>query len=413
MNFVLLPNSRVLDPVQQFVIMIDDSHRQFSDTGFWELLIKSVNTWLPSNIRFIICSTYALTTSDSPIDFRNFPKLGRSDFLLSTEESKSFLNLDYPYGLIEQLRTDTICEVIIEECQGLIGALQISATNLSQFFLYSDDVTEAIVLQYYFSSTQLESYSRCFSSGLQTLPNHVRLLLLKCFSEKTFLLSDFSSEYDSALKTLSKAGILIHSVDNTTLQFSSNLAFKYINKLMFPRRSPSHVATNPTNLVERAVAYMSASVLRQSVVSSSDFPKEATFQHLMMEGLQLFTPSTCCICPELSKYFPMSTSKHLGHEKADGEIDFYLDGDLRWGIELLIQGRDPSEHVARFSETGKYAPLGVTDYIVVDFRGNATGKPTNIQLAEKRLTIVFKFGDFSTCTALRADGSINEISLQN
>ncbi|KAJ1564934.1 hypothetical protein HK096_005462, partial [Nowakowskiella sp. JEL0078] len=47
---------------------------------------------------------------------------------------------------------------------------------------------------------------------------------------------------------------------------------------------------------------MSSSVLRNSTVEG--FPKEATFQHLLMNSLARFTPPHCSICPELSKIFP-------------------------------------------------------------------------------------------------------------
>ena len=47
---------------------------------------------------------------------------------------------------------------------------------------------------------------------------------------------------------------------------------------------------------------------------------------------------------------------------------------LRWGVELLFHGNGVEEHTSRFEAgIGKYAPLRMNDYIIVDFRENPSG----------------------------------------
>jgi len=144
---------------------------------------------------------------------------------------------------------------------------------------------------------------------------------------------------------------------------------------------------------------ISAKTLKNSTIQG-DFPKEAVFQHLFMDGLTSNTPISCDICPELSKIFPQSTDESPT-ERIPGEIDFFLNGSLRWGIELLVNGSGISEHIDRFNETfGKYAQLKVSDYCVVDLRGNESGTPTNVSRHEKRLTVFFKTGDYSVANCI-------------
>lgn len=102
------------------------------------------------------------------------------------------------------------------------------------------------------------------------------------------------------------------------------------------------------------------------------FPKEAVFQHLFMEGLARFASPECYICPELSRIFPNDTqpgeliytvyklkiiafySNNVStciEGAIDGEIDLYLNGSLRWGIELSVNGIGIGEHMARVSES--------------------------------------------------------------
>jgi hypothetical protein len=113
-----------------------------------------------------------------------------------------------------------------------------------------------------------------------------------------------------------------------------------------------------------------------------------------MTGLAACLPPKCHICPELSKVFP---NDQIGGGKIEGEIDFYVNGELRWGIELLVLGDKISEHMSRFGPKGKYFPLRVNEHAVVDFRRSLDGKPTNVSVLQHRISVVFPFGDFNQC----------------
>ena len=157
---------------------------------------------------------------------------------------------------------------------------------------------------------------------------------------------------------------------------------------------------------------ISSSILRQSTLPG-DFPKEATFQHVFMEGLARSTTPDCAICPELSRIFPTDPATS-STSTIPGEIDFYLNGCLRWGIELLVSGSGITEHIARFDKGGKYSPLQVKDYTVVDLRGNDSGEVTNVIKHSNRITVFFKKGDFSFCKCIIGeDGNAVHLDLQD
>ena len=133
-------------------------------------------------------------------------------------------------------------------------------------------------------------------------------------------------------------------------------------------------------------------MLRNSTLQGS-FPKEAIFQNLMMQGMAVSTPASCLIYSELSNVL---SDAEEASAAIKGEIDFYLNGKLRWGVELLVQGREVGEHIERFSPQGKYYPLGVLDYAVVDFRSSVNGKTTQISHHPKRVTVFFD-QEFTSC----------------
>jgi hypothetical protein len=134
-------------------------------------------------------------------------------------------------------------------------------------------------------------------------------------------------------------------------------------------------------LIEDAITRLPFTVLQKSI-HEGNFPKEAVFQHLFMSALISCTPPSVAIHPELSQPFG-------SNEKIPGEIDFYIDGDLCWGIELLVKGDRISEHMDRFGLDGTYAKLNAEDYAVIDFRELIDGKPSNVPRHAKRYTAFF------------------------
>jgi hypothetical protein len=98
----------------------------------------------------------------------------------------------------------------------------------------------------------------------------------------------------------------------------------------------------------------------------------------MMNAILRCTPSSCFVCPELSEGFP---DPNVPDRKSIiGEVDFYLNGSLCWGIEFLVKGVRIGEHLDRFSSNGKYSGLGSVDYAVIDFRpGPVSNVPSIFQ----------------------------------
>jgi hypothetical protein len=336
---------------------------------------------------------------ESPAEFQSLWKLSRPDFLLCDDEANQFLDL--PTGLPTNMNTLNVKKLLIRECNGLIGALRISVDSLTTRFTKDPSPSETDLITYYLSNSVVQQMARCFGSQHSgPISQVLKNALIKCLVDEPILapINGMLDDKDSRCYTsLMKAGILALGNDRYTLQFSSPLALKYYSKWFFPNRS----CTKPSSLrslIVNAIGNMSASLLQQSTVNQDDFPKEATFQHLFMEGLALSTEPTCVICPELSKVFPPPTCAST--ERIHGEVDFYLNGTLRWGLELLVNGDRITEHIDRFGSNGKYSLLAVNDYAVIDFRGNKTGNVTNIVPNPKRITAFFKLGDFSTCTCI-------------
>lgn len=394
---------------RQVVVILDDAQEKYGDLTFWNLLVKTTASWLPRNIRFIISGTHSLAgRPGSPVEFESLPRLSRSDFLLTDEESYQFLNSSC-IGLPKTMSEfQTLKDVLVRGAGGLIAALRLSVDALKNAFIKDTQPTETDVLQYSLTKQFIQNMARCFGTRhAKPIGDDFKVFLRKCYMNENIRLDGLQNVHDAAsFDSLEKAGILVQQLPDLSFKFSSQFAKMFYFDWVFPKRSPSAPSSLP-ELIRDVISSMSSSVLRNSTVPGS-FPKEAVFQHLFMEGLALFTIPESSICPELSTVFPKNPKNNPTNSCVPGEIDFYLNGNLRWGIELLINGEGIGEHMARFeAPNGKYFALNVNDYAVIDFRGNSSGNVTNVSRLPKRYSVFFKQGDYTSATCVFGDDPNN------
>ena len=395
------------------VIFLDDAQAKYDDKYSWGLLVKSTGLWLPKNIKFIISATHALNGGkESPVEFQSLSRLSRDDFLLNDKEAYEFLDLS-EIGLPDKMKQfANLKDALVKESGGLIASLRLSVDSLTEAYMKDSCPTETALLQHCLSNGFVQRMARCFGSRHSNpVGDDFKRFLKRCFANERVQLNGFQNQEDvDSYSSLKKAGILVEFPDST-FRFSSHLAKRYYFKWIYPNRSDLE-PTSLFDLISKVISYMSHTTLKNST-RPGDFPKESTFQHLFMEGLAFYTPPNCCICPELSKIFP-TDSNSKDDQSIPGEIDFYLNSSLRWGIELLVNGDGIGEHISRFTPpSGKYLALAVNDYAVVDFRRNTTGQPTNILRHSNRITVFFNYEDYSTAQCIFGLHTTVTIGLSN
>ncbi|KAF0713434.1 Aste57867_4335 [Aphanomyces stellatus] len=367
------------------IYLLDDAQCMYDNPSFWAYLIKGLPLDFDGGVRFIISATHVISSvnESSPPDFKQLETIGRDDLLLSSDQSMTLLESNAPLGFPSNLQNYfELKGAIVQHCNGLIGALCKSVS------FYGDQIrhsvpTQVECLQLFYSKKLLDHMDRCFgivdNSRLYPEANNV---LLKCVMG-----DDINSNTDvrllDILTSFAKAGILLF--DGYNFKFSSLLAKRYFTSRYIPTRASSD-PPDLHQLVMQTIGSISAEALKLSTSSPADFPKETTFQHLFMLGLLCNTTHKTAICSELSRSFQNGT-------QVRGEINFFVDGDHMWGIELVRCGDKIGEHISRFSPMGKYSGLEAKDYIVVDFRRGTT----NVRLDSHRATVSFQVSNGQTC----------------
>ncbi len=377
------------------LFVLDDCHTWFGYDSFWNSILKTTALWCSNQIRFLYIATSLLNKpKPPPLYFKSLPKLFRKDFLLSMEECLVFSNI---IGAVTI--GSTFSRVLIEECSGIIGLMALSVAFLRVDFRFKKGKTESDYLRHFYSQKFTPYLARCFSFDIDRPDlsiSSITALSRMLVRSEMIKIDEPDVLQNEGFSNLEDSGIIL-KIDGF-FSFSSPFAKRYLFNIIFPSRSE----TNPSSIIDlvvRAISRMSASLLSRSIVPDrDDFPKDAVFQQLFISGLAAETPPNVCICPELGRRFPSDSDSKSS--SIAGEIDFYVDGDIRWGIELLVGEDKISEHLARCGPSGKYAALNMLDYVVVDFRRGGQSAISKLMLDEKRMTVVFPPDDFSSCTVV-------------
>lgn len=158
-------------------------------------------------------------------------------------------------------------------------------------------------------------------------------------------------------------------------------------------------------LVERAIQLIDVVQLREteSYSVATGQPLERQWQFLLYAPLVHLLKSTSII------------SIDVGHSFGDnGFLDFYINSELRWGLEILREGRLLPEHYDRLNgANGRYRHIPLRDWLVVDFRSRRP-LPTTLQRYPKTLFVLYDSSAcFSTMTLVMHGRQEKTVSLMD
>ncbi len=119
------------------------------------------------------------------------------------------------------------------------------------------------------------------------------------------------------------------------------------------------------------------------------FPKEAELQHFFYVGLLKSLPPHLKPLSEISAILPTCLTEKRKLTK--GSLDFYVNNELGYALELLRLNSKFAEHKSRFMQDGKdFTPM-IKDHRLVNFVSR--GHPSNI--SDQNLINVYIYDDCS------------------
>lgn len=356
-------------------IFVDDAQLSFSPEydSFWNFLMKRLADVENSNVKVVIAATYDLASQGStPIWFGNYPHA--PDLRLSDSESMTLYNdnIDQLYGYgFEQW--ESFSDSLLRLANGHPGVI-ISGINMliRLYHKLQKRLTEEDVLRGL--REDFGELNRCFPVRELLSQAQLNAVSSAVIQNEGAITDDWTD--NPVLKDLARAGILREPEG-----FSCLAAQKQYYKSVYNRPETSPASLD--ELIMSSVRSLSALQLRGAKESEDGFPKEAAFQHLFSEAMTRLLAPQNNVCPELNTFVQNDDGTW-----DSGELDFFINADLKWALELLRNGDKIGEHVARFDpQNGKYRLVPCSQFIVVDCRG-PKGR-SGVQAQKERCTLYF------------------------
>jgi hypothetical protein len=386
--------SGTFDFKAETVVLIDEAHNAFGNPKFWSELIKA-NV---GKYRVIAAATRKFDDNrDSPAYFQvlNFDQIK----LTKTEQVQLYDNITtsadfHSLGLTDDLLKDTV----LFQAGGHPATIVTSLVMLKNFCQSRQNPPSLDeIIEYYFSYDTLSLYCRIWVGSTSAhIEDEDRALLQKILLQQSF---DFYKAEPVLIKLARQH--LIHSPQATApIRFLFPLARRRFFRDFWPNRARNDQFGNGSNcltiddLVLQAIQLFDPTVLtaaskgrkhvqnagQGSTVPVMMTPKEAVLQHMFFTGLSKSLQLNRSIVPEATMVSDQDST-------ATGVIDFYVNDELKWGFELLIDGDRIAKHHRRIEGDGAYSNALVRDYRVIDFRMDTKHR---IQLNERDIVVSFE-----------------------
>jgi hypothetical protein len=403
------------------VLVIDDAQKLFEHTEFWQDILKTHKR----DLCLICAASYSLESVDrsTPTDFSL--KYTYADLQLEPGEAETLVRKFASIRDDQPLFKDPILQAsVISEADGNVGVLRTSLEKLSQHFA-KQAPSVATALSFQCSTAFFGQMSRCFLP-LQELANDVvteviKEVIMSGFARYTIdplatkegmgktaikkakqKLKKKKKEHEVAVKTLLEGCVLVQPKDEDQLVFATPMHKRFYMSQLYPSCAQGPKPTDMDEFLVQVLMQFSKRELENTLGFNpkSNFPSESTFQVMFYRYAASLLPPANSISAEVSRIVTggslsgliflslvacvcVTALIDLGRDliccvvTGDGQggfLDFFINGMLRWGVELMISGDRKAEHLARFGEGGKYEALKCAQYRVVDFR-TGTGIP--------------------------------------
>ena len=351
-------------------IIIDEAQILYSRAKlFWETIKKLVqvrNELSPLVIFFAAYGEGSTGAISTPINFPN--SLNFVDISVTDEELlELFRNYDTIRGSAVPLNDDMknfVIKMTGKHIGLIIGTLNYLYDEMRS--IKSNKPREQLS---YLLSRKFINQIQATRAVPDTTDERKRPLIQE---EKSIIMSiidndNYRVEYDRAnphMNRLIRDGFLIN--DNTYLSFASPLIKDiFVARLLSAPLGDQDFKTNDMNsFIENTIRKMRNSAIINSLSRSPDGTLlERHWQNEFYRAASLSLGNRYYISPDVGRVFGSS-----------GFIDFYINGTLKWAIEITREGDKIKEHEERFTK-GIYKTMiddgNIVKYGIIDFRNNS------------------------------------------
>jgi len=355
------------------VLIVDEVQMTYKITredcaAFWENVKRLYGNEL-GNLKVLLLGAYGgdsnVLSSSTPICIAHEHTLSHDQLAFSLNEVIELIELFN--GLQSPNHNMTIANLVpisndmatrlFHLTGGHVGLCRYILIMIASYFLstatYSSGfpVTENAFVGYLLGSDMFEKLknTRCVSFDWRDSEAMRKII-------HDVMINGHATILDSDTSKLVKSGVLAIS-SYGACEFSSPLLECIARDVFYPKPSSGTVKWSFEEFVKFAVLNMDHSLLSQSMsVGANDLIYEAQLQSEFYRSVYSLLPASDKIFPNVGYMFG-----------SKGYLDFYVNGDKQWGIELSRNSSLLDKHIERFLNNGIYSCIPFKRWIVINF----------------------------------------------
>ncbi|CAG8554230.1 3495_t:CDS:1 [Acaulospora colombiana] len=362
--------TKISDISETIYVLIDSIQTIYGNNAlyFWSKLKALMSSECYKDIHILLLGTYdpTLAYEATPLKFSDNDTLSLKILLLTRREFKSLVD---KYVQIRVLRGSSMFN-IPEAIEDAIFRLTNGHPGLCRFILDSlhtrfKDGASTVEMMRYIASPSLgnniTSGSRAFYwiDKWNPTPEEAEFIRNKLLINRVG--SSFPVNYESDAIAKSFVRIGLFAMDSGKIQFTAPIMRIVLSYHLFTSSGLKSYTTNFDEFLLRAIERMRPSRLYRSLGrgrSESDSRLfERSWQMEWYHSATSVVPADTLISADVGPVFGSA-----------GFLDFYINGEVCWGIELTREGERLKEHAERFEEDGEYAEIPLKKWAIIDFR---------------------------------------------
>jgi len=367
----LIDNSKVSDP--PFIVIVDEAQTIYNNENFI-FLLKRLRDMKESQLLMILFASYG----ENPYYIAKTPLDLKKDALSSKYIKFDKSEVQELFTSFIQNHPDANKILVDQELIGLItiltdrhpGLMTTCINSLVDTFKNLPETKNFETYHKYFHSRSF------FNKVLNTraIPKAPEILQAKDTPMETFVLKllfyheqmQFGKEEEKdAAKSLEKKGFLVE--EDSVYSFTSPIIESVLyEQILRSQQSEDVEITKNTDgtytpsikeICYKALTKMNFNILIGIENAANERLKEASW------NFEFYRALTSVI--NIIKH-PISPENSKNVKK--GRIDFYINGEIHWGIETFIEDNKIGEHCGRFDKDEKYGVFEENQYVVMNFR---------------------------------------------
>lgn len=389
-----------LNRTDSFLLIMDESQVIYEDFApdFWARVKSLAAMGGTGGVRIICFAVYGDTVQTTIKSGRGTPftpnktlgadflQLNRAETTLLINDLHVRVNIRFPPQLATLLCSFT---------GGHVGMTRAALEALYQQFkrlAAVRDVTIAEVIHYFLSSNMLH----CIHYGIRSPPKFEHF-----GAETTRLLKQILREGSVAIKTSGpELEIAIDLMERNVIRWNEDvsgqvcflneathrMAYDALCSSARPVREPSSLH----DLLEQALPLIRADFLKENLGTGvNNVLMESVWQMELYRCTTALLQAKSHVSPSVGRIFDST-----------GQLDFYINGDKQWLVEVTREGSRLGEHIQRFTGDGLYAQMPCKARVVLDFRNSRPSKAVLRNYGDVAWFIVYT-SDYMHATLVR------------